>query len=226
MGKKKEVGNLNVSIRPIYAQSRDGTANSERIYQLQPNAFASTMDKPVGISSQPISHMPSMSHLLSAVSSEVNTSIPPVTLREGSVMSPTSSQSNTLKSERLSQASQQQLQMMEESSKPISSLNVTHLRESILGDLSNPSIDQFSPRDSTLLSRDGMSLSTDLRSYAGTEIKKVVMASPIEEKVDMSKVYISKCTAIVRKTDSTRNQGLRLKNRVKHEYIESLTYVF
>ena len=219
------MGMLNVSIRPIYAQSRDGTANPEHIFQLQPNVFALTMNNPVNVSVP--QSIPSISHLLSAVSSEVNASpsIPTVVLRDGSVMSHTSSQSNTLKSEGLSQVTQRQLQLIEESSKPITTFDAAHIRESILGDLSNTSIDQINPQDGALVSRDGFSVSTDLRSCTGTEIKKVMVVSPIEEKIDLSKIYISKCTAIVRKTDSTRNQGLRLKNRVKHEYIESLSYV-
>ena len=43
---------LTLAVKPIYPQSRDGTANAERIFQLQPNVF--TMPSAV-----PMHHSPS-----------------------------------------------------------------------------------------------------------------------------------------------------------------------
>ena len=170
---------LNVVIRPVYPQSRDGTANPERIYSLQPNisTFGSVLDSS-------IQQTPSSVTLL----------------RVPTVHSPMSDPSVT------SRTMQTAEQTVQES-----------IQDQVLGVLST----QYSMRD-------GLSASTVPNKVSlATELKKVVVSTPVieEERVDLSNVYVSKCTAIIRKSDSTRVQGLRLMNRAKNEYIESLSYV-
>ena len=220
---------LQLSIRPIYATSRDGTANPERIFQLQPNMFSLQMNNVVNSALTPPT-VASMSQILSTMSSEHGTSSPPSISqpvhRDGSVASYVSSlRDNTVKSESLSQVTQRQLQLLEENEKPVVPFNSNPLRESIFGDFTNTMMEQ-SPRDSITPSHEATSVISDVRSNPLTEIKKAHNPSPVIRKtVDLSSVYIPDCTAIVRKNDSSRVQGLRIINRVKHEYVEALSYV-
>lgn len=220
---------LQLSIRPIYATSRDGTANPERIFQLQPNMFSLQMNNVVNSALTPPT-VASMSQILSTMSSEHGTSSPPSILqpvrREDSVASYVSSlRDNTVKSESLSQVTQRQLQLLEENEKPVVPFNSNSLRESIFGDFTNTMMEQ-SPRDSITPSHEATSVISDVRSNPLTEIKKAHNPLPVIRKtVDLSSVYIPACTAIVRKNDSSRVQGLRIINRVKHDYVEALSYV-
>ena len=172
----------------------------------------------------------SMSQILSTMSSEHGTSSPPSISqpvhREGSVASYVSSlRDNTVKSESLSQVTQRQLQLLEENEKPVVPFNSNSLRESIFGDFTNTMMEQ-SPRDSITPSHEATSVISDVRSNPLTEIKKAHNPLPVIRKtIDLSSVYIPACTAIVRKNDSSRVQGLRIINRVKHDYVEALSYV-
>ena len=172
------MGELNLTIRQIYPQSRDGVASQDRINPLQPNISVvnNLMDLPVQSTSSGVPSLRDTVNLQSSTSYRTTPVMPP---------EPTVGES---------------------------------IRDQVLGDLST----QVGMNDNT-------SVMTEVKMSMGTELKKAVI-TPVEEKteekvVDLSTVYVSKCTAIVRKSDSTNGKGLRLMDRMKHDYIESLSYV-
>ena len=207
MNKKVEVGSLNVTIRPIYAQSRDSTANREQIFQLQPNVFTAALNT-LPIPLQQSSATPSTSRVVSTRSLEaINTSATRNEINE----SHQSDRSTILpNAEGLSQVTQRQIQLIEEMDKPAIEIENIEMQAEV-------SIDQISVVDP--------SIAMEARVNVGKDIKRVEVVQPEEEEpvVDISKVYFSKCTAIVRKNDSTRTLGLRQLNRARHDYIESLS---
>ena len=138
---RKKLGMLTLAVKPIYPQSRDGTANAERIFQLQPNVF--TMPSAV-----PMHHSPSYIEPIkdplsprtdstmdrgSNLPMEPGALIPTPVLREKALLS---TRSDTLRSrsEVMSQVSQRQLRMTEGNTVPSASWRVDNsVRESPMG---------------------------------------------------------------------------------------------
>ena len=132
---------LTLAVKPIYPQSRDGTANAERIFQLQPNVFTMPAATSVHHSSSYIAPIkdplsPRTDSTMdrgSALPMEPGTLIPAPVLRE---KAPLSTRSDTLRSrnETMSLASQHQLRMTEGSTVPSASWRVDNsVRESPMG---------------------------------------------------------------------------------------------
>lgn len=183
VSRKKTLGVLNVSVKPIYPQSRDGTANIERVFQLQPNVFAlppsalqpastlypaSSMLPPVAdpaadfapARETPRSPVPPAASPSSASArgvQEEEADIPMPLMRENFTPA---SRSSTLKSrDGLSQASQRQIRLLEELDQPTLPLKMnSSIRESVLNDFAEGSASkEQSSMDGTLRSYDSRS---------------------------------------------------------------------
>lgn len=184
--------------RPIYPQSRDGTANKDNISILQPNAFPPSLNKVSNLAPRIDVEFEHPSPEISSESEEESTPVKPPTQPESAV------------SEVVTPLSPNQSQSTE---KP----------EVSIRDLSNTPVDLTSFNEEVQPS--SVWASDQEKQKVVTGIKKVETVVPVEEKAPEPKIYISSCTSIIRKKDSTRVQGLRLMNRNKHQYIESLSYV-
>lgn len=236
---------LTLAVKPIYPQSRDGTANAERIFQLQPNVF--TMPSAV-----PMHHSPSYIEPIkdplsprtdstmdrgSNLPMEPGALIPTPVLREKALLS---TRSDTLRSrsEVMSQVSQRQLRMTEGNTVPSASWRVDNsVRESPMGVGADPMMSrEQSPMDGTLRSYDSRNsydrtMSPDMRqmrdgSYIHREIKRKEVKEVKVESAPVKSVYVSGCHSIVKRDAAlSRTQGLRLAPRFKHDYIEKLTLV-
>lgn len=216
----------------------------DNVFQLQPNTFTMDMNTllpPTNISTQP----PEMS----PPAVELNVEPPKlrVSPQNGTLTkSVSSSLTSTLRSVPggLTQASQQQLFTNEGGigTGELWQINDT-IRESVLGDRTDYTLSQDkSSKTSIYQSMDSRNSYQDVTDVSQitqeslaspvvdnhTEIKRlgnVVVEAPKHE--EMKDVYISKCTAIIRRDvalDQT-NQGLRLVPRVRNEYIENLRFV-
>ena len=211
----------------------------DNVFQLQPNTFAMDMNTllpPTTVSTQP-----------PEVPAPIELVVEPPQLR-GSPLAETvpksisSSMNSTTRSlpGKLTQASQQQLFMNEGMMSTEESWQINNtIRESVLVDRADHS---HSAKTSIYQSMDSHSSYQDVtdvsqltpQSWAGpvadshTEIKRlgtVETMVPVREEV--KDVYVSKCTAIVRRDVALNqtNQGLRLVPRVRNEYIENLCFV-
>lgn len=197
---------MNVYARPIYPQSRDGTANKENISCLQPNAFPPSLNKVSTMAPRIDMEFEHPSPEISSESEDESTPVNPPT------------QSESTASEVITPLSLKQSQSQSQSQSQLADKPELSIR-----DMSNTPIDLTSFNEDAQPS--AVWASDQEKPKVVTGIKKVETVVPIEEKAPEPKIYISSCTSIIRKKDSTRVQGLRLMNRNKHQYIESLSYV-
>ena len=226
------MGRLHLIIQPLYAQSRDITADKENIYQLQPNMFSPSLDMttsaPAAVGAK---EKAAVNPLTEPMVADTGTVVMKPVLREnaraispslpGTVRSLSPSQINTIRS---SQASAIQSSIVGDGVNEL----VLESPESTPGHHISSSI---SPRqvigthDSEL--SPASSASQKDSASGRTEIKKVL--SPVSTSLSISKEggYVSHCKAIVLKAEyKSVDQGFRLIPRLKNDYVERMTFVW
>ena len=225
------MGRLHLIIQPLYAQSRDITADKENIYQLQPNMFSPSLDMTTSApTAGGAKEKAAVNPLTEPMVADTGTVVMKPVLRENAraispslsstVRSLSPSQINTIRS---SQASAIQSSIVGDGMNEL----VLESPESTPGHISS----SISPRqvigthDSELSPASSPSQKDSVSGR--TEIKKVL--SPASTSLSISKEggYVSHCKAIVLKAEyKSVDQGFRLIPRLKNDYVERMTFVW